>query len=312
MPTYVLEPHWANWMLVVETFAAGAAAGIIFFIALANIAGTAQDREVASRLGLLPAPLMVIAAILLTVDLGEPGRFLNLIFTHPQAVERTGPFMYNPNSPMNAGTYIIAIFGLLTVVPFLDGLKHLGRLPVGRELFCGLAHNPVLMAVAALFALATGAYSGVLISVTNQPVWSDTYIMGGLYAAFSVLTGFAVAAIAADRMRARETAGAVRTGLMGTAAVTGILLALLVGNLAALGTAAPLIASGSGLVAPIFWIGAIGLAVLYPIVVIAAGPRLAVRGVPASHLAVLGTVVLVGVLAFRYSVLYSAVAAVAP
>lgn len=308
---YVIEPHWANWMLSLEMFVAGLAAGIFFFIALANIAGGKEDREVAARLGFLPAPLMVIAALLLTFDLGQPDRFLNLIFTSSAAPERPGPFMLNPNSPLNFGTYVILVFGLLTVIPFLDALRHTGRLQVGGTVVEALAHNPLGMIVAAVFALATGSYSGVLLNVTNQPVWSDTYLQGGLYVVFSALGGFAAAGIAADRMRARETAGAVRTGLVAIAVLAGVLVALLVGNLVALGTAAPLIAATTALVAPTFWIGAVGLAILFPIVVILAGPRLQLARVNVSSLAVVGTLVLLGVFAFRWSILHSALAAVA-
>ena len=309
--TYLSEPHWANWILTTEMFIAGLAAGTLFFIALANLVGNKEDREVAARLGFVPAPLMVLVAILLIADLGQPGRFLNLVFTSPAAPERPGPFMLNPNSPMNWGTYTILVFGLLTIVPFLDALRHTGRLPAGGGVVETLAHNPIGMVLAAIFALATGAYSGVLVNVTNQNVWADTYLLGALYVAFSALCGFAAAGIAADRMRARQTAGAVRSGLLGTAAVAGVLLALFVGNLVALGVATPLIAAMTALVAPLFWVGAVGLAILYPIVVIAAGPRLQLARVNTSSLAVVGVVVLLGVLAFRWSLLHSALAAVA-
>jgi hypothetical protein len=292
-------------------FVAGLAAGIFFFIALANIVGNAEDREVGARLGFLPAPLMLLAAILLTLDLGQPGRFLNLVFTSPAAPERPGPFMLNPNSPMNWGTYVILIFGLLTVIPFLDALRHTGRLPAGGTIVEALAHNKAGMVVCALFALATGSYSGILLNVTNQAVWSDTYLQGGLYVVFSALGGFAAAAIAADRMRARQTAGAVRTGLAGIATIAAVLTALFVANLVALGEAQPLIGAMTALVAPAFWIGAVGLAIVYPIVVVASRARLQVARVDASSLAVVGTLVLLGVLAFRWSVLHSALAAVA-
>ncbi len=310
--SYVSEPHWANWVLTTEMFVAGLAAGTLFFIALANIVGNKEDREVAARLGFVPAPLMVLVAIFLIADLGQPGRFLNLVFTSPAAPERPGPFMLNTNSPMNWGTYTILVFGLLTIVPFLDALRHTGRLPAGTAVVERLAHHPIGMVITALFALATGAYSGVLVNVTNQAVWSDTYLLGGLYVVFSALAGFAAAGIAADRMGARQTAGAVRSGLLATAAIAGVLLALFVGNLVALGVATPLIGATTALTAPLFWIGAVGLAILYPIVVIAAGPRLQVARVNASGLAVVGVVVLLGVLAFRWSLLHSALAAVAP
>lgn len=306
---YVIEPHWANWMLTLEMFIAGVAAGTFFFIALANLFGDKEDREVAARLGFIPLPLMLVVGLLLIVDLGQPLRFLNLIFTHPAAAERAGPLMFNANSPMNWGTYVILVFGALTLIPFLDALRHTGRLRVAGGLVETLAHNPIGMAVCALFALATGSYSGVLVNTTNQPVWSDTYILGGLYTVFSALSGFAVAGIVADRMRARRTAGAVRTGLLGTAAIAAILVVLFVANLAALGSAGDVIATMSQLVAPIFWIGVVGLALAYPIVFVATGTRLAVGQVRLERLAVMGAAVLVGVLAFRYVFLYSALAA---
>lgn len=308
--TYVLEPHWANWVVTLEMFVAGLAAGVFFFMALATIAGTDEDREVAARLGFIPGPLVALAAVLLTVDLGQPGRFLNLIVTSPGAPERPGPFMLNPNSPMNYGTYILLVFGLWCIDPFFDALRHTYRVSVPAFMHT-LSHNPAYMAIGGILALATGAYSGVLVNVTNQNVWADTYVLGGLYVVFSALSGFAVAAIAAERMRARGTAGAVRSGLLGIAVVAGVLLALFVGNLVALGNAAPLIAATTALVAPVFWIGVVGLAILYPIVVIAVGPRLQLARVSLSGLAVVGTVVLLGVLAFRWSLLHSALAAVA-
>jgi formate-dependent nitrite reductase membrane component NrfD len=309
MPTsYVIEPHWANWMVALEMFVAGLAAGTFFFMALAAIAGGKQDREVAGRLGFLPGPLVAIAGLLLLVDLGQPDRFMNLILTHPSAAERPGPLFMNPNSVMNYGTYILMIFGLFCVAPFFDAVRHTGRVAV-PALAHTLSHNALYMGVGALFALGTAAYSGVLIGTTNQNVWSDTYILGGLYVAFSVLSGFAVAAIASDRLRATETAAAVRTGMLGTAVVAGVLLALLVGNLVALGSAQSLIATTTALVAPLFWIGAVGLAVLFPIAA-NSGARLRLAQVEVTSLAVVGTAVLVGVLAFRWSILHSALAAV--
>jgi len=316
---YLIEPQWANWMVTLEMFIAGLAAGSFLFIAFANIAGTQEDREVASRVGLLPGPLIVVAALLLTFDLGEPGRFLNQIFTHPSAAERPGPFMLNPNSPLNFGTYIILVFGLFQILIFGDALLHtvwrrrlaIERfLPFLRPLTEGLAHNPLYLAIGGVFAFATGAYSGVLINVTNQNVWSDTYILGGLYLTFSVLSGFAVAAIVADRQRAWQTAGAARSGILGSSVIAAVLLALLVANLVALGKAAPLIATMTALVAPVFWIGVVGLAIVYPIAVILTRSRLAIAGTPVGRLAVVGVVVLVGVLAFRYALLFSALAAV--
>ena len=46
------------------------------------------------------------------------------------------------------------------------------------------------MVVGSLFGLFVAGYTGVLLSVSNQPVWSDTWALGGLFLA----SGLSVAA----------------------------------------------------------------------------------------------------------------------
>jgi hypothetical protein len=212
---YVIEPHWADWKLVLEMFVAGVAAGTFLFIALANFASDRifrtrtvrtertdrtvrtdrtsvvvdEDVEVAARAGLVPFPLMLLVGLLLVVDLGEPFRFLNIVFRSPGAAERGPlPIMFNLNSPMNWGTYIIMVFGLFATVAFLDALWH-RRTFRGLSIVETLSHNPIWLAIGAFFALATGAYSGVLVNVTSQNVWGDTILLGAAYVAFSALSG---------------------------------------------------------------------------------------------------------------------------
>ena len=48
------------------------------------------------------------------------------------------------------------------------------------------------MGVGALFGLFLAGYTGVLLSVSNQPIWSDTWALGGLFLA----SGLSVAAAA--------------------------------------------------------------------------------------------------------------------
>jgi len=322
---YVLEPHWANWMLVLEMFVAGVAAGTYLFIALANLAsdrtkaGATEDREVAARAGFVPLPLMLLVGLLLVVDLGQPLRFLNIVFRNPEAVERgPSPLMFNGNSPMNWGTWVILVFGLFVTVAFLDALWH--RRTFRISIVEALSHNPIWLAIGAFLALATGAYSGILLNVTSQNVWGDTFLMGGLYLAFSALSGMAVAAIVADRAGARRTAAAVQNALFWFAAVAGVLLLLFVLTLAATGRVTLLVAQLDLRIAPVFWIGVVGLAILYPLLTYwRGGPvrvrrsgttTLAVAGTDLGRLAMVGAGVLLGVLAFRYVLLYSALAAV--
>jgi formate-dependent nitrite reductase membrane component NrfD len=46
------------------------------------------------------------------------------------------------------------------------------------------------MVVGAVFGLFVAAYTGVLLAVSNQPIWSDTWMLGGLFLA-SGLSGSA-------------------------------------------------------------------------------------------------------------------------
>src|SRR5205085_2763210 len=59
------------------------------------------------------------------------------------------------------------------------------------------------------------------------------------------------------------------------------------------------------LVAPVFWIGAVGLALLVPLLALSPRPMLRI---PNGSLALIGVLVLVGVLAFRYATFFSAIA----
>ena len=306
MPTsYVLQPEW-EWPITIALFIAGVASGAYAAMGLIHFAGDARDQAVAHRLALIPMPLMILVPILLTVDLGQPGRFLNLLLRNPAAAERgPSPFMFNPNSPMNWGSWAMVVFGLFTAIAFVDALHHSGRLRLPG--FEPVAHNIVILGIGELLALVVSGYSGVLVNVTNQGVWSDTFLMGALFICFSELSGMAVAAIVSDRMGAARTSAAIRTALFGAAAVSAVVLVLFLAGLAnqADGSLGALIGSLSELVGPVFWIGAVGLGLLVPLLWLS--PRRIVR-VPATSLALVGVLVLIGVLAFRYAMFFSAIA----
>ena len=267
-------------------------------------AGDKRDVPVIHRLGFIPMPIMIVVPLLLIYDLGQQGRFLNLLFTNAAATERPGPFMFNPNSPMNWGSWAMVIFAVFTVIAFADALHHTGRLRFGW--LEGISHNVIVLAIGELFALVVSGYSGVLLSVTNQGVWSDTFLMGGLFICFSELSGMAVAAIVSDRWGNPITAAAVRRALFGFAAVSAVFLVIFLVGLATQqdGSLGALVASLNELVAPAFWIGAVGLGLLVPL--LALSPRQIVR-IPNGSLAIIGVLVLVGVLAFRYAMFFSAI-----
>ena len=109
MPTkYVLPPEW-EWPITIALFIAGIASGTYAAMGLIHFAGDKNDQPVAYRLGFIPLPLMLVVPLLLIIDLGQPGRFLNLLIKSPAAAERGGPLMFNSNSPMNWGSWAMVI-----------------------------------------------------------------------------------------------------------------------------------------------------------------------------------------------------------
>ncbi|HEY8732700.1 MAG TPA: NrfD/PsrC family molybdoenzyme membrane anchor subunit [Candidatus Limnocylindria bacterium] len=304
MPTrYVLPPEW-EWPITIALFIAGIASGAYAAMGLIHFAGDKRDQAVAHRLGFVPLPLMLIVPLLLIVDLGQPGRFLNLLFTNPAAAERPGPLMFNSNSPMNWGSWAMVVFGAFAALAFADALHHSGRIRFGW--LEPVTHNIVVLAIGELFALVVSGYSGVLLNVTNQGVWSDTWLMGALFICISELSGMAVALIVSDRMGATRTSAALRTALFYAAAVSAVVLVLFLGSLATQqdGSLAALVASVHEFVGPVFWIGAVGLGLLVPLLTLS--PRRLIP-MPNASASVIGLLVLVGVLAFRYAVFFSAI-----
>jgi formate-dependent nitrite reductase membrane component NrfD len=301
MPTkYVLPPEW-EWPITLALFIAGIASGTYAAMGIIHFAGDKNDQPVAYRLGFVPLPLMLVVPLLLIVDLGQPGRFLNLLFTSSGATERGGPLMFNPNSPMNWGSWAMVIFGLFAAIAFADALHHSGRMRFGW--LEPISHNVLVLAIGEILALVVSGYSGVLVNVTNQGVWSDTWLMGALFICFSELSGMAAALIVSDRMGATRTSAAIRTALFYSAAVSAIVLVVFLGSLATQqdGSLAALVGTLHEFVGPVFWVGAVGLALLVPL--LALSPR---RMLPLANASLVGVLVLVGVLAFRYAVFFSA------
>ena len=90
-------------------------------------------------------------------------------------------------SPMSVGVWALLVFGFFTVVSALESFV-LDRRPRTQPL--GGAFGRAINIVGAVFGLFITSYTGVLLSVSNQPVWSDTWMLGGLFLA-SGLSGSA-------------------------------------------------------------------------------------------------------------------------
>jgi formate-dependent nitrite reductase membrane component NrfD len=200
---FTTAPHW-QWYIVFYFFIGGLAGGCYSLAAVIDLFGRRADRPLA-RLGYYVAfPGVVLSGLLLTADLSRPERFWHML------IERNtyGP-MFKYWSPMSIGSWALLIFGFFTFVSFLAALaddervrsSFLRRLqwPASRAL---RAPSPLGRIVAVLGGVAgfyIAGYTGILLAVTNRPIWSDTPLLGMLFIASAASSSAALLTLLAQR-----------------------------------------------------------------------------------------------------------------
>ncbi len=183
-------PDW-TWYILFYFFLAGLAGGSYVIATLLRHWGDRAD-EPAARLGYLTAfPVILICPILLALDLGKPALFWHMLVNTTAGAEGVN---FKTRSPMSVGSWALVVFSLFAAVSFLEALVHdrVIRLPLADRavrLLDGTA-GKVWNVVGAALGLFVAGYTGVLLAVSNQPVWSDTWALGGLFLA-SGLSGSA-------------------------------------------------------------------------------------------------------------------------
>jgi len=193
---FVRPPEWTWWILGYFFFA-GIAGGSYAIGTLLRLSGDARDEAAARVAFLVSFPATVICPILLTADLGESWtRFWHMLVN---VTPGQTSFSFKYWSPMSVGAWALLIFGFFAFVSFVDAWLSIRR---GKPFLPGPL-NRVFNIVGGLVAIYIASYTGVLISVSNQPVWSDTPTLGGLFLA-SALSG--AAAIIALLIRNRREA----------------------------------------------------------------------------------------------------------
>ena len=294
MPQHFVAPPQWEWYIVWYFFLGGLAGGAYLIGTLLRLLGDPRD-EGAARLAFLVAfPAMAICPLLLTLDLGHPLRFWHMMVN-----SRTWALNFKYWSPMSVGAWALLGFGLFATLSFIEALVRDGRLghPIARGIAAvmGGALGRVFMVVGALLGLFVAGYTGVLLSVSNQPIWSDTWALGGLFLASGLSVGAATLAILA---RTRADAFATEGKLTRADRIFIVLeLLLLVAFFATLGALA------GRLFAPrwiVLWL-LVAIGTLVPLVMSRA-PGAGRRGSPVLA----GWLVLLGGLALRIVVVFGA------
>ena len=192
---FTAPPNW-EWLIVVYFFVGGLAGGSYFLAALIDLLGRSEDRPLA-RLGYYIAfPGVALSGLVLTIDLGRPERFWHML-----VASNTHQPMFKYWSPMSIGAWALLVFGVFAFVSFVGALAEDDRIqwPALRRLRLHSGLGRVIAAIGAVFGLYIAGYTGVLLAVTNRPIWSDTPLISMLFVVSAASTSAALMMVLAHR-----------------------------------------------------------------------------------------------------------------
>jgi formate-dependent nitrite reductase membrane component NrfD len=193
-PHLAAPPGW-GWYVVLYFFFGGISGGAYALGTMLRLWGDRRD-ESAARLAFVISFLVLLTCpVLLTLDLGRPVRFWHMLFD-----SRTMAINFKYWSPMSVGAWALAIFGVFATGSFLAAWRPDG--PVGRLLRGGFGR--LFTIVGSGLGLFIAGYTGVLLSVSNEPVWSDTWALGGLFLASALSAAAAAIMLVALRRQAGQ------------------------------------------------------------------------------------------------------------
>jgi protein NrfD len=292
---FTAAPNW-TWWIIFYFFVGGIAGTAFFLAAVLDLIGRPADRPTA-RLGYYVAFIgALISGFLLTVDLDRPLRFWHMLIE-----SNTGRLMFKSWVPMSVGSWGLLLFGLFSSLAAIAALSEERQRPrllqSGPIRFLRRRRPSVVIAVlGSVFGLFLAGYTGVLLAVTNRPVWADSTLVGLLFLVSGASTGAAALILLGIRRRA-ATPGTLSWLRWFDQRVLILELLVLIAFLISLGSVARVFLSIWGV---LLLVGVVGIGILWPLIMErrrpAHGPR---------DLARAASLVLVGGFLLRMVVLLS-------
>ena len=248
-------PHW-RWLIVVYFFLGGLAGGCYFLAALIDLFGRASDRPLA-RLGYrIALPAVIVCGVLLIVDLGRPERFWHMLLQ-----SETWRPMFKSYSPMSFGAWGLLAFGFFALLSFLATLgPEDRRRPFRQRLRPPGAIGTIVAILGGLAGFFLASYTGVLLAVTNRPIWSDTALLGLVFVVSSASTSIALLLLLGSRRV--FLIGGLRALQRFDVAVLVLELLALIALIASLGSLARVWLNQWGM---LLALGVIGLGIVVPL-----------------------------------------------
>ena len=194
---FAAPPEW-QWWILGYFFFGGISGGSYALGTLLRLVGDPRDRSasqlayIVSFVALLPCPIFLIA------DLGQPIRFFHMLID-----TSNGGLAFKPDSPMSLGSWALLFFGLFSFVSFLGALGERGTIRALGPLARSMKGLPATIwgVIGTGLGFFICGYTGVLLAVSNQAVWSDAgWALGGMFLA-SALSGSAAVLLLFARTR---------------------------------------------------------------------------------------------------------------
>ncbi|NPV09577.1 MAG: polysulfide reductase NrfD [Anaerolineae bacterium] len=258
-----------EWQTAVYLWVAGIAGGAYLAAFLVNVFGY-RRRDLVRRATYVGVPLVILGTLLLVYDLGKPLRAWHLFLSFRANAWEVVPGVgvaslrgfppnipFYPGSPMSMGSWILFLFIAIGVVMAVlwaaessEGRGILGWLqplaPVAGILSWVMAGLSVLLI----------AYTGVLLSATNQPLWAGALLLPALFVISAVATGTALLLLV-EALRGRDI-----PHVFGRAAATLAVLEVIA--LAGFLLTVPSVVLVTGSLSPWFWGGVVVVGLLVP------------------------------------------------
>jgi formate-dependent nitrite reductase membrane component NrfD len=176
--TYFSAPPEWGWLIVFYFFFGGLAGGCYFLASLIDLFGRPEDRPLARMGYYIAFPCVLLSGLLLTLDLTRPLRFWHMLIE-----SNTFQPIFKLWSPMSVGSWALLIFGIFSLISFLGALVEDNRLawPAWRKTRPPGMLAGVIGVLGGLAGFYVAGYTGVLLAVTNRPIWSDTPLLGMLF-----------------------------------------------------------------------------------------------------------------------------------
>jgi protein NrfD len=211
---FTAAPEW-GWLIILYFFVGGIAGTAFFLVSLLHVFERKGVASRESRVRLSPIVRLgyylafagvAISGFVLTIDLTRPLRFWHMVIQN-----HTLKPMFKPWEPMSVGVWGLLLFGLFAFLAALAALSedrpNVRLLQSAPVRFLRRSGSLVVIAVlGSIFGLFIAGYTGVLVAVTNRPIWADSHLLGLLFLVSGASTGAAALMLLGLRRRAADPA----------------------------------------------------------------------------------------------------------